>query len=516
MYESIYPPGFRNYLVRAFESEAYYGGYPYPAYALRSWKTEELGPYPTPLPIMKSIVDRSAIWLFGKQTNFTFPQLTTEVDKAIVSIWKKNKLDSRLVSMARMGGIEGGVGLKFTYDKEKDKVIIQTLSCKDHVQFFYDPHDSTRLMMVRVEYIYFDMQVNKWMIFREEIEDKEYRRYIPQQASSINKSFLEIKIEQLNTSKTWEIDTANSGKNEYGIINVVHIKNIDDGTHFGAGDLFGLFRIIDRINVTYNLMDRNNQLHVDPALLLIDLEPKEGNTTPQGMQPGAILDVQTAVGVVDDDIEDKKITKQGKAQLLEPVGLIREHLLNYAKELTQMLFDATGAVFPRQEQITNKGALTQSVIIQIYAQLLEITEEKRKSYGTEGISKFLQTMIIGLKNCGMKEFKSITAKDITDDDLTCNFTWFSHFKQTQDDLFAQFDRIDREVKGGYITEETAIRTIANFEELPLTDEELAKQVLIVQKTIKEQNEPKEPIQRDRGNDPKSKQQIKGNRVNDAE
>jgi hypothetical protein len=83
--------------------------------------------------------------------------------------------------------------------------------------------------------------------------------------------------------------------------------------------------------------------------------------------------------------EDGAPAKKGDAKILESTGKIREHITNYSNDLKEMLFDTTGAVFPRQDQVTNKGSLTQSVLIQMYAPLLEITNEKRKTYGNNGI-----------------------------------------------------------------------------------------------------------------------------------
>lgn len=493
---------------------------PYPWYGFEKWKLEELGPYPRCLPFSMSIINRSAIWLFGKQISFRFPG-NDEIEKELKRFWKLNKMDIKLVPLAKKGGQEGSVSIKFSYNsKDKVPLRLQVLSNVDHVKFFYNPHNKEELIMARVQYPFQSLDTGNWFWYREEWTNDLYIEYEPIKIENfrINDKnpyvFLGAPVfPDIDTTVNWKVKR--QSPNRFGLIPIIPIQNQSNGTEFGVGDLFGLFPTIDRINLTYHLMDRSNQLDIDPRTIYIDLEPKDGDNPDFPSHPGTQIDLQTVES-------DDGSSRQGKVQLLETSGAIREQLNIYCNELKQQLFDATGAVFPRQEHITNKGSLTQSVLIQMYAPMLEVIGEKQKNYGPNGIILLLQSIVLGLSNLGVSPFNKVKGiEDITDEKLDFSLTWFSQFMQSEDEKLATFDRLSREIDAEVTVPKRAIKAIADMEGFDLTDSEISEIEEKVNDRLKRQREQLSDGQSP-GNKPRtpgsnqSRVQKRGTAINDAE
>ena len=194
-------------------------------------------------------------------------------------------------------------------------------------------------------------------------------------------------------------------------------------------------------------------------------------------------------------------------------------MFNYANELKNLLFDATGSVFPRQDQITNKGALTQSVVQQIYAPLIETVGEKRKAYGTNGICEFLTLVVRGLANLGVKPYTNLKNVKLGDEKLEAKITWFAELTMSEDEKFAAFDRIDRGIKAGYVKPEDGIERINQIEEFHVTDDDINE---LVKESEEKAEQESNKVGHPSGNDPggtengqRSRQQVAGNRVKDA-
>jgi len=476
---NLVPKGSTEYVKRALISQAYYDLSPYPQVSFRNWSTERLGPYPTCLSLPRQIIKRPARWLFGKPPEMEFSQ-SEDIDKSVKKIWKYNNMEKKLLSLAINGGIEGGVVLKFCYDESWERPVrINILSPATEVRFFTDPHDVDTVEMVRIQYKYTGQDGIDY-VHREEWTKDEEIRYNPLKADAYNTRGMSV-IQQVqlyinNNDKTWVI--SQRLENKFKIIPIVLIKNIDTLSTFGEGDIFELWPSIDRINLSYHLMDKSNQQEIDPTIILIDLEPKDDDSMDHP-GPGAKLDLKSL------DNGDGS-TKQGRAEILESNNKIREYIMKYADDMKAMLFDTTGSVFPRQADVTNKGSLTQSVLIQMYQPLLEVLEEKRKNYGEFGISLFIKTMIIGLANFGHKEFVSIKGANIWDIDY--NLTWYTQFRSSADEMFSDFDRTDREVKGGYISAEVGVKRIYQMEEIHLSEKDILERVKEVEKSKEETKE----------------------------
>jgi hypothetical protein len=461
------------------------------------------------MPFGQAIIRRSAIWLFGKEVKFRFKS-DEKINEVLQRFWRLNKMPTRLVPMATKGGIEGSISVKFTYDpKQKDCPLrFQILSNVDQVKYYYAVHDCEQVELVRIQYPY-QQTDGHWYWYREEWTKDKYIQYLPQPivnyAVDTKNPYQYIGspvYPDIDLTADWVIASISS--NPYGLIPIVNIKNQNNGTEFGNGDLFGLWRTVDRINLTYHLMDQANQLQINPKIALIDLEPADND---DNFSP---TEAETFQSVLD----DSGVPRQGKIQTIQSDGKMFEALNIYANELKQQLFDATGAVFPRQEHITNKGSLTQSVMIQMYSPLIEVIGEKRKNYGENGICLLWSTVALALKNRGIEPFTNLKSDSLADEDIQVDVTWFNQFMQSEDEKFRAFDRLNREVEAGFISPEHAVRRINEMEEIAITEAEERERVSDVEERL-ESLEHQSALVNDKGNNPvdekdgKSRQQTVG-------
>lgn len=456
-----YPDGFKSVVLRANEGLSYHEGCPYPYFSFQNWRTELWGPHPTPIPIPKAIANKKALWLFGKPIGINVLD-NENVEEELRKIWNNERMYTRMTAIARRGSYEGSIVLMYVVRPQTpDKVTIRCLSIRDECQPFMDPHDPSQMLMLRIQYPYRDPSDQKYYWYREEWTDDYYviyqkmevGNYKPAPEQMYGMRFLDPSDDPMK--KQWVIKSKEP--NVYGKIPAVLIQNWETDGPYGLGDMWGCYRIMDRLNLAYNLMDRNNQTEVDPTRIFIDLEVDQDDLT-RSAGPGHSISAQSA-----EDGEGR--SKEGRVQLLESEGSMRGPIAQYVQDLKQYLYEATGAVFPRQEDVTNKGRLTQSVLAELYAPLIEVIQEQRKTYGDAGIALFLSKMAEGLKNAGWKEFKSWKSEE-----HEVTISWFNFFQKTEDEKLVNYDRISREFMDGLITYDIAIGKIAELEEISNPDE----------------------------------------------
>lgn len=506
------PANFEAYERLGKECRAYYNMNPYPFFHFSTWLTERKGPLPKCLPLAKNVIDKGARWLFGKGIRLAC-ETDTMLQDEVAEIWRKNRMPSKLHHLGKLGGKEGGVCLKFSV--VDGEVKINVLSAVEEVKFYLNPHDQTDVVLARVEYPYMDLSDGGWHWYREDWTPEEVYYYKPVKLETSpmqkNPYYYSITPYKPNVAMfNWEIDRVE--KNAFGVIPIHCIKNFESPTGYGHGDLFDLTRTIDRINLVYHLMDISNQRDADPTKVFFDVDA-ENDDLLGSEESGGVLSLKS------DETETGE-PKTGRVELLEAKGLLRAPMELYAKDMKAMLFEATGMVFTRPEDITNKGNLTQSVLVQLYAPVIEVTNEKRKNYGEEGISRFLGLMCQGLKNFGMSEFKRYNSEKHKID-----IVWPDYFRMSADEKLAEVDRYKIEVESGLITRKEALKRIAVLEEIETVEEfvkelenwedpnlELKRQTLSASKPIADQ------VNDDRGDKHESsgtRVQKSGTRVRDV-
>lgn len=458
----FYPPGLMKLMQLCDEADAYHKLQPYPRFALASWKTEDRGPLPVCMPIAKEITRRSAKWLFGKPIQIKAsgnPKLQERLRKA----WTANGMQSRIVAAAERGGRHGGYFLKYSIDETADEPIsIQTLSLMDEVRLFYHPHDRNRLLMARIQYRFYDAANGQYWWYREEWTDEQEIHY-----KSIHDDLFRGSP-KLNpdTYDAWEIESQEP--NIFGRIPGAHIRNLETDDIYGAADLWDLFnenkmyRVLDKINIAFWLMDVSNQYdaQINPIILDGDVEEQDLDKPLLPGQPWQI---------------DTKPDSKYAARVMFPTGQnqLRPAMMEYVKEIRRLLYAAASSVEFSPENITNKGALTQAVLALIFQPQIELTDEKRKCQGENGLEVFFENLARGAQQAGLE-------LGVKDDPDTWNVEigWNRYFVLTEDEKTSTVARVRQEEQAGYMPHDRAIDMVAHIEDIDDTEalkQELAKE-----------------------------------------
>lgn len=117
----------------------------------------------------------------------------------------------------------------------------------------------------------------------------------------------------------------------------------------------------------------------------------------------------------------------------------------------KQLYDATGCVDIDYAEVTNKGYMTAAVMHQLYAPLIDRTEEKRQCYGEDGLCVFFERMGIGMRNAGVEGWGEV--EDV-------QAVWPSYFSLAEAELMEAAERQVYLVQNNLTTMERAIRYVA--------------------------------------------------------
>lgn len=470
--KEVTPDGYRIWRAFATEAQAYHVGSPYPEFSFRGWRKEERGPLPLVMPFVQSIPRKAAQWLFGRPIDITCEDEAFQ--DLIVDAWADSRMDSRMVAAAETGAVMGKVGVKFDYDETREGCPLRFRIIQPWMmRTYHDPHDQSAVLMVRIQYPYRDYNSGQLMMYREDWTDKTHAVYEPVPVTSFyawdspDKRFGSSGAPDDDDLRAQKTELKYTKKpNPFGVIPVIEIHNIDRGRGYGTGDLWGMYRIIDRINLAYALHDRHNQKNVDPHLLLIDLEAASDDA-PQVLAPGEGIQLASTS------------ERTGKAEQLTTDAAIRPHIRQYAEDLLKMLLDAVGSVIVDEEKVTNKGNLTQAVMTQMYAPLVLSTEEKRKAYGHDGLTRLFDAVAQGLANykgalTNKDVSKAVAGFDPKDpESLRCVINWPDYFDATDEDKQARLTRYTTEVGAGFMPHDEAAKRIALMEGCEDTEDYLA-------------------------------------------
>ena len=421
-------PGLKALKASAAEAWAYHTLNPYPQFHFQSWQVEDRGPRPRCVPIAKSIVQRGARFLFGKPLQLMCAGNSTW-ETFLREAWTANGMDARLVPLAVRGALETGVVLKFAYDDQNtDKPLtIQTLSIVSQVRLFYDPHDRDSVLMARVQYPYFDAVQDKTLWYREEWTAEEEVHYAPLPDAGAASNF------DPDTSESW-VESSRAA-NPFGLIPMLYVKNLETDDVFGASDLQDLYRVLDNLHLTFHLMNIDGELDEE------DID--------KPLKPGQGVDLQTREGAL----------AQAKVEFPTGGNSLRPAMMEYAKEIKQQIIAAAGSVEVNIADGSHMGNMTRAVLTQTFLPQLEITEEKRKSWGQGGLVAFFALVARGITNAGAD--LGISADNPATSAVTLK--WPEYFELSEDEKAARTGRIQEQELAGYVTHDRAIEEIAPME-----------------------------------------------------
>ena len=453
------PPQYGSVRGLSRTARAYHALCPYPNFSrmTKDWKVEERGPFPRCRPFVQHIVNKGATWLFGQQVSFRVGEEENQADELselINDVWTLNDMTRRSRSAAITGANSGGVVAKYSYDETKENPVqIDLLDPTEQVRLYWNPDNIQELFMARVQYPIFDAVDGRVYWKREDYTDKTHIVYKPVAMSEVTNSAYSDPyqmVDLIDQYDNWVVEE--SKPNPFGIIPLWYIRNRENGTEYGEGDLWSMFEIIDQINFTRNLGHKDNQKSIEPDIIYIDLTASDGD------QPGTN---QNAVEVLDSKDKDGK---QGKVEQLQTNAALRPHLDKYADDEQRELFNAVGSVDIDPSEVTNKGNLTVGVLAQLYGPLIERTNEKRQCYGEDGFCVFFERMSRGLANIGAEGWKPVEDVQIV---------WPPFFEDTEEEKSSLATRQVTLLENGLTTHEKAVRDIANADGIKDIDDHLA-------------------------------------------
>jgi hypothetical protein len=366
------------------KSRAYYENKPYPTYG--DWPYDENNQQKYPkvvVPLPKIIVNKSATFMMKRRPRLFVPnnQQATDFIKQVIDY---NELD--MLSISKVGGIEGGVWLMFYYDGAQKfpwQVVVHSV---EEIYPTYDAHDQRKLLKLRVQYKFVG---NDGLLYwhREEWTADTYKLYqdLPTSlydSKEVNEhSRVGLLADSAYTSP-WKV--AVQTPNYFGVIPAQHIRNVVDPLNpKGMGDYWDLFTLFDRINVAYENMDQSNQFAGGPVPVF-----KEVDEAPRELVP------HNAISITGPNAD---------AELLEPSGQLRQHIEWYADKLESFAYSAAQIVNPKLEDVAGLGQLSYAALQLLHGPLVELTDAKRPYWGKWGLCAFFEKMLYAASRLGSGE-----------------------------------------------------------------------------------------------------------------
>lgn len=444
------PPGFLAARTLARKAKAYHNLRPYPFVAFQDWKTEDRGPYPVCRPFVRRIVKLGARWLFGQPVRFKADQ-DKDLTELLNQTWNDASMGSRAVGFAERAAVNGAVDLKWSLpDPQTGLVTIEDYDPTEHTRLYFDPADKTKLLMARIQVPQFDFTDKKWYWYREEWTDDYrvvYKRVIAAKQDNGTAGYNPYEYVEEIDKKPFEVETQEA--NIFGIVPFWRLRNADSGDEWGLGDLWPYWQSVDQINFNRDLEHKDNQKKIDPDIALIDLQQ------PANEQPGSDS------GPVQERVLESTDGKDGKIVPIESGHDIRQHIDQFADKLKDELLNAVGSVELDPESVTNKGNLTPAVYAQIYAPLIETTNEKRGLYGEDGLSVFWERACQGLANAKVQGWKPTKSVETV---------WPRLLPANEEELNTAVQRQAAMVESAFTTHERATRHIASLDGVVDVDE----------------------------------------------
>jgi hypothetical protein len=482
------PTGGYLHAKEAWQSFDYQNGLPYPAHAFAppQWPADK-GPFPTPLPYVKSLISEGADFIFqGGNPSFSVPD-SPEADAFLADVIKVNRLSSRYNPLARQNGNAGTMAAKFSFDTDTGfgaPVRVTFLSVPEECRVWTDPHDQQRILLARVQYPYRDPQNGKWYYFREEWTERTWIKYHAKEAGAsqitgpMNLPGYSL---SMGDGDGWEIESQE--ENPFGLIPITLIKNIaQEGSPLGIGDCWGSFRLIDRIALTMHGEDRSNQMHSDPTTVAMNAELEGG-----AVVPGEVLAVRNT----------NPDGPGADVKLLEPTGAAREFSHKSIDKWEELLYKAIGLSRLDPATLTNKGNMTRLALMTAYARTVATSDLKRTNWGEAGLSLFFRALLIGLSRTGaFPEIRRLGEMI----DVSC--AWADYFAPTEADLSDVTNRTVTQVGANLLPQNRAVTRLATLEGIPAAEHPALLQELddeLAARKLSEQlNEAKTPLTTEAG------------------
>ncbi|MBW3622706.1 MAG: hypothetical protein KY468_04775 [Armatimonadetes bacterium] len=442
---------------QSWRSHDYANGIPYPTHAFHGaqWPKNK-GPQPTPIPVLANILTSGSNFLFrGGPPAFSVPSeenaKLADADAWLQGMIKANRLGELWHSLAHACGNQGALAAKFSVDMNDAHrpVRICFLDVPQECRVWFDPHDTQRMIFARIQYPYRDPATGDWYYYREEWTDDHYATYEPLRAAGRDEAEFAYALphykETLGDGVGWNLRDLED--NPFGLIPITLIRNRRvKGNPLGEGDLWGWFKLVDRLALTLHDSDRWNQKNAEPNVAIVNAKMED----PDPIIPGEPIEVWN---------EDPK--KEADVKLLEASGAAREWVSWYAEKMEKFAWEKAGYSYIDLAQIANKGAWTKLAFEVTYGLTIATTDRKRELWGNSGLCVFFRTILQGLANLGgVPELSGV------DEATEVSAEWPPYFSPTDEDRQSVTSRTVEQIQSGVLTLDRGTERIARIEGMP--------------------------------------------------
>ncbi len=376
--------------------------------------------------LARRIVDTSAAFLFGRTPKIDCPT-NPALGRWVNRVWRANDMQSQLVAMARRGGIDGKVALKFAYDPgdaaNPFPISILPKSCFRET---YDDLDRKRLLKLTVRFQYISAQDGETYHYREDWTPEEWTVYHPIPAERA----MGVRYTQ---GMGWVV--RERVRNPFGFIPAVVIRNLVDAEDpaIGISDIEGLYDLFDRINIAYDQWDESNAISARRIYF-----GKKLTAERLDVRPGDVI-----TGNMEDS--DLKAVTGGES--------VYHTLRDYAERLEQHAIAAARSTFIDSSRMQAMNNLSSVALRMLHTDLLMLTEEKRLNYGTNGVEKLLELLVRAAKLSGYRD-EALEGVDLSDpESWQIQLHYPAPFPMTEDERRQALQNLDLARSLGALSEE---------------------------------------------------------------
>ncbi len=337
------------------------------------------------IPAARNIVDKGVAFLFGTEPMFNVTEAYGEdAQKALERLWRESKMPTRLLEIAKHGGIAGQFVFKFEPDPEDQKqgrhrwVVVDPC----YLDVVWDPHDTSRVLLYRFEYPTVAPDSSGKLIpfvWRQDIEAvrtepdafgrqvttswviRNYRAEAPSEHGTHQRrrwlgmgvTRISAKWEQVGGDYPWPYEWAPvfTGQNL-----------ISPNSFWGYSDIEdAVTRLSESLNRSASNIAKTIRHHAHPVTVV------RGGTWPEDHTIGEPVEFDLPPSEI--DVANLEMQSDQAAAL------------EYMRELRAELYDAARIPDVSRGKVDNVGQLSGVAMRIMYGPLMEKTGEKRKTYG---------------------------------------------------------------------------------------------------------------------------------------
>jgi len=413
--------------------DAYYKGSQYADH--REWRSllgyrADVDPPTIIVNYPRLIIDRPSHFAFDRVRG---AESADESAQAFLSdVVSATNLLERLGELCVEASVKGDALLTFEFepDNPDNPFPIRMVRAEDYT-VEVDPHNSARILFIRIEYRYVDEEgAERW--HREEIYPDRTATYRgePVRGKTIWGSGSALGMLGIAPEEPVEWRLTALKKNPFGFIPAVLVRNCGrSGTVYGESDLSDLLTIFDDINWKLSQRSRNISRTMNAILKNIN-----GRILNEYISEDAVLNVigeNAQVGYLVNDADMSEIA-------------------THISDLRRALSEISGVTMIDPEKYTGFGAASGFALSMLYEPLIALSEKKRRTIGG-AVERFLSMILKAAGALGILETEL--------ESTAVSLTYGAMFRSTESELFDRQARLLAGLEAGVISKESVMQKL---------------------------------------------------------